>query len=315
LRVAEVVGRTTTSGHEHGPRPQGDAQSFWIQNQPGFRFTDHPPGSVAFFAEVERHRYALEPATREMADFARWRGHDVLEAGCGIATDGINFARAGARYVGVDLSTSALELAEKRFDTEGQRGHFVIGSATELPFADDSFDLVYSCGVIHHVADTRAAVREFHRVLRPGGHAIVMVYHRDSLNHRVSIMIVRRALVGALLFPGVTRVMSRATGEDVSLLEAHKMLLRDHGIGYLTNRELFLSHNTDGPGNPLSKVYASSDARELFSDFADVGVQARFLNLRVYPLGERLAATNLAQRLERRIGWHLWIHARKTMSE
>jgi SAM-dependent methyltransferase len=305
---------TTISGHHHGPEPQGEGRAFWVRNQPGFRFTDHPPGSPEFFAEIERHRYALEPANRQMADFARWRDCDVLEAGCGIATDGINFARAGARYVGVDLSSSALELAEKRFDMEGQPGRFVSGSVTELPFADDSFDLVYSCGVIHHVPDTRAAVREFYRVLRPGGHAIVMVYHRDSLNHRVSIMIVRRALVGALLIPGATRVVSRATGEEVGLLEAHRALLREHGVGYLTDRGRFLNHNTDGPGNPLSKVYARAEARGLFSDFAEIVVRPRYLNLRVYPAGERIAATRLAQRLERRIGWHLWIHARKARS-
>jgi SAM-dependent methyltransferase len=271
-------------------------------------------GSAAFFADVERHRYALEPATREMADFARWHGCDVLEAGCGIATDGINFARAGARYVGLDLSSSALELAHKRFEMEGETGRFVFGSVTDLPFADDSFDLVYSCGVIHHVEQTRAAVSEFHRVLRPGGHAIVMVYHRDSLNYRVSIMIVRRALVGALLIPGLTRVMSRVTGEDVGLLEGHKALLRDHGIRYLRSGAVFLNHNTDGPGNPLSKVYSRSDARELFSDFVDLAVEPRFLNLRVYPFGDHLAASRLARRLERRIGWHLWVRARKAMS-
>lgn len=302
---------TPAGGSELGQDSPGDRPAFWVENQPGFRFTDHPPGSAAFFAEVERHRYALEPANPEMADFARWDGCDVLEAGCGIATDGVNFARAGARYVGLDLSSSALELAQKRFTMEGQPGRFVFGSVTDLPFADDSFDLVYSCGVIHHVPDTSAAVAEFHRVLRPGGSAVVMVYHRDSLNYRVSIMLVRRALVGALLIPGVGRLMSHATGEDVELLEAHRALLREHRLGYLTNREMFLNHNTDGPGNPLSKVYGRADARKLFSDFADVRVQPRFLNLRVYPGGGRLSATRLARRLERRIGWHLWIRARK----
>lgn len=305
----------TTSGHDRPPRPHPGERPFWIANQPGFRFTESPPGSAAFYADIERHRYALEPSTREMAGFGRWSGCDVLEAGCGIATDGINFARAGARYVGVDLTTSALELAERRFAMEGQVGRFVPGSVTELPFADASFDLVYSCGVIHHVADTRRAVAEFHRVLRPGGQAIVMVYHRDSLNYRMSIMIVRRALVGALLIPGMTGVVSRTTGEAVGLLEEHEALLRAHGIAYLTDRERFLHHNTDGPGNPLSKVYSRSQARELFSDFARVAVRPRFLNLRVYPAGERLAATRVARALERRIGWHLWVDARKAGGE
>jgi len=221
---------------------------------------------------------------------------------------------AGARYVGIDLSSSALELARKRFEMEGQSGRFVLGSVTELPFADESFDLVYSCGVIHHVPDTQAAVAEFRRVLRPGGRAVVMVYHRDSLNHAVSIVIIRRALVGALLIPGMPKVVGRVTGEQLAVLEGHKALLRDRGIGYLTDRRLFLSHNTDGPGNPLSKVYSRSDAHELFADFADVQTQVRYLNLRVYPAGQRLAATRLARRLERRIGWHLWINARKTVS-
>ena len=306
---------TPAGGHEQGQDSPGDRRPFWVENQPGFRFTDHPPGSAAFFAEVERHRYALEPANPEMADFALWRGCDVLEAGCGIATDGINFARAGARYVGLDLSSTALELAEKRFAMEGQAGRFVSGSVTDLPFADGSFDLVYSCGVIHHVPDTSAAVAEFHRVLRPGGSAIVMVYHRDSLNYRVSIMLVRRALVGALLIPGMSGLISRVTGEDIGLLEAHKALLLEHRMRYLTSRELFLNHNTDGPGNPLSKVYARSDARELFLEFADVAVQPRFLNLRVYPSGDRLSATRLARRLEGRIGWHLWVRARKSTGE
>ena len=138
-----------------------------------------------------------------------------------------------------------------------------------------------------------------------------MVYHRDSLNYRVSIMLVRRALVGALLIPGMTKVVGRVTGEDVGLLEAHKALLGEHGLAYLTDRERFLSHNTDGPGNPLSKVYSRSQARELFSGFARVAVRPRYLNLRVYPAGARLAATGVARRLERRIGWHLWIEARK----
>ncbi len=300
--------------HEQDAEAGDHRQGFWTENQPGFRFTGHPTGSPEFFAEIERHRYALEPAIPEIVDFSRWRERDVLEAGCGIATDGINFARAGANYVGVDFSPAALELAQRRFEIEGRSGRFVAGSVTDLPMPDASFDLVYSCGVIHHVPDTQQAIREFHRVLRPGGVALVMVYHRDSLNCRVSIMLLRRALVGTLLLPGMTRVVSRITGEDVNLLRSHRDLLREHGMRYLTDRQLFLSNNTDGPGNPLSKVYSRADAKRSFSGFAEVRTSTRFLNLRTYPCGERLAATGPARRLERRIGWHLWIQARKAAS-
>jgi ubiquinone/menaquinone biosynthesis C-methylase UbiE len=284
---------------------------FWSTYQPGFRFTDAEPGSPEFFDDVERHRYALEPHIREMAEFDRWAGRDVLEAGCGIATDGLQFARAGAQYVGLDASETAIGLAERRFALAGAEGRFVRGSIDTLPFDDASFDLVYSHGVIHHIENTEAAVDEFHRVLRPGGVALVMVYHRDSFNYRVTIMGIRRALVGTLALPGGTALVARVTGEDVALLEQHRQLLERHGLRYLTDSPLFLSNNTDGPGNPLSKVYSREEAARLFRRFGSAGTSVRFLNLRLYPGGERLAATAPARRLERRLGWHLYVRAAK----
>jgi SAM-dependent methyltransferase len=235
----------------------------------------------------------------------------VLEAGCGIATDGIRFARAGARYTGLDGSEPAIDLARQRFDHEQVEGRFVLGSVTDLPFQDASFDLVYSHGVIHHVLDTEAAVAEFHRVLRPGGTALVMLYHRGSFNYYVSILGVRRTLAALLLVPGGTRLVAGLTGEDPQLLEAHRNLLRRRGRRYLTDTQLFLANNTDGPGNPLSKVYSRDEAARLFGHFEDVRMDTRFLNLRIYPGGERLAATAPARNLERRIGWHLYVRATK----
>ena len=288
-----------------------ERRDFWTDYQPGFRFTDEPVGSPEFFAAVEEHRYRLEPAIREFAGFERAAGLRVLEAGCGLATDGLQFARAGARYTGVDFSPTALELARRRFEAEGRDGEFVAGSITRLPFPDESFDLVYSNGVIHHLPETAAAVAEFHRVLRPGGRAVVMVYHRSSLNFYGNVMVLRRALAAPLLVPGASSAVARLTGEQPEVLEGHRELLREHGPRYLTDPGLFLSHNTDGPGNPLSKVYTAAGARRLFAAFARVDTSVRFLNLRIYPGGERLQRTALGRRLERRIGWHLWIEAVK----
>ena len=293
------------------PRSADADPYFWNRYQPGFRASDAPIGSPEWFAEVERRRYRLEPAIPEMARFADWSGRDVLEAGCGIGTDGAQFARAGARYTGLDLSDTALTLARRRFDAEGLEAALLRASITELPFPDASFDLVYSNGVIHHERDTERAVAEFHRVLRPGGHAIVMVYHRDSLNYAVNIMVVRRALVALLEVPGAVRAVSRITGESEDVLQGHADLLARHGTRYIRDKQLFLSNNTDGPGNSLSKVYSASEARALFAAFATVSTRRRFLNLRAYPGGERLGATPLAERAGRRWGWHLWIHAVK----
>jgi SAM-dependent methyltransferase len=296
------------------PLGEPDRRTFWTEYQPGFRVSDAPVGAPEFFAEVQRERYLLEPDIPEMAQFAAWRGKHVLEAGCGIATDGAEFARAGARYTGIDFSPTALRFARERFVTQGLAGDFVEGSIAELPFDDASFELVYSMGVIHHLPEIERAVSEFHRVLRPGGRAIVMVYHRSSFNYRFSIMVLRRMLAALLLIPGGPVLVRRVSGERPEVLEGHRRLLREHGLRYLLDRQLFLNNNTDGPGNPLSNAYTREDAQRLFRQFDEVQTAVRFLHLRSYPGGARAARTALAERLGDRWGWHLWIHARKAQT-
>lgn len=286
-----------------------EPRTFWTDYQPGFRTARHPVGSREFFHEATANRYSLEPHIPEVVGFERWAGRQVLEAGCGIGTDGARFAAAGARYTGLDFSPTALVLARRRFEFEGLPGRFVLGSATGLPFADATFDLVFSHGVIHHLMDTEAAVREFHRVLRPGGRALVMVYHRRSFNYVVSIMGVRRALAAVLVVPGMVRLASRLTGEPVEVLSGHRTLVSTHGARYLLDRKLFLAHNTDGPGNPLSKAYSRSEVTRLFSPGFHTRTHVRYLNLRLYPGASRVIGTPLGNRLERHIGWHLYVDA------
>jgi SAM-dependent methyltransferase len=202
-------------------------------------------------------------------------------------------------------------LARRRFALEQLEGRLIEGSVTALPVPEASFDLVYSNGVLHHVADTEQAIREIHRVLRPGGTALVMLYHRDSLNYRINIMLVRRLLAALLVLPGAVRAVALITRESRDVIEGHRRLLARHGLTYLRDRRLFLSNNTDGPGNPLSKVYSAGQARHAFRAFSSSQAQVRYLNLRLYPGGTRLAAAALGRRLERRYGWHLWLRAEK----
>ena len=291
---------------------RGTSEPFWSEAQPGFRFTDAEVGTPEFFAAVERHRYRLEPHIPEVVGFSDWAGSDVLEVGCGIATDGLQFLRAGARYTGLDQSPLALELARRRFELEGVAAEDLVQStAVDLPFEDESFDLVFSHGVIHHIANTEGVVAEFERVLRPGGTVLVMVYHRNSFNYRVNIMLIRRLLAAALLIPGAAGAIARLTGESEELLLEHRELLRRHGLAYLRDRELFLANNTDGPGNPLSKVYSRDEVRRLFGPFESVDLAVRHLNLRVIPGGEALSALPSAESFGRRAGWHLYVRATK----
>jgi SAM-dependent methyltransferase len=289
-------------------------RDFWSGYQPGFRVAQSPVGTEEFFAEVTAKRYALEPHIPEVVEFERWRGCAVLEAGCGIGTDGARFAAAGADYTGLDFSPSAFALAQRRFELERLPGRFVAGSVTALPFEDDTFDLVFSHGVIHHLPDTEAAVQEFHRVVKPGGTVVVMLYHRHSLNYHVTIMLLRRAAIALLLVPKAPPVVARLTGEREEVLSGHRRLLSTHGLRYLRDRELFLSHNTDGPGNPLSKVYSRAEAQRLFAPFESTATEVRYLNLRLYPGGSRLSATRAARMLERRVGWHLYVRGQKAQT-
>src|SRR4029434_1670655 len=101
-------------------------------------------------------------------DAASTRGLDVLEVGVGLGADHQLFAHAGARLTGIDLTERAIEHVRRRFEAFGLHSDLRVAHAEHLPFADSSFDLVYSWGVLHVTPDTAGAIREVWRVLRPG---------------------------------------------------------------------------------------------------------------------------------------------------
>jgi ubiquinone/menaquinone biosynthesis C-methylase UbiE len=285
-------------------------RAFWQANPCGVKFADAEPGSRLFYELVEAHRYTKEWHIPAAADFAGGRGLKVLEIGCGLGTDGAQFAEAGADYTGVDLTEAAVELARRHFELFNLLGTFRTADAENLDFADESFDLVYSHGVLHHTPETEKAIQEVYRVLRPGGRAVVMLYHRGSYNYRVNISVLRR--VGAHLLkwePGV-KIVHRITGEPVESLREHAKLLKAEKESYLKPAE-FLSQNTDGAGNPLARVYSRNEARALFRDFSEVEVKTHFLNKRWLPVIGSSLPRALEVWLASRWGWHLWIYATK----
>jgi SAM-dependent methyltransferase len=138
------------------------------------------PGTPEFFREIDEARYTLEPFIHGFAGFADWRGRCVLEIGVGAGSDFANFARNGAVLTGVDLTPSAVKHTRRRLELEDLHAELRVADAEGLPFADASFDLVYSWGVIHHAPSPARVVREVRRVLRPGGEARIMLYGRHS---------------------------------------------------------------------------------------------------------------------------------------
>lgn len=284
-------------------------RAFWQDHPCGTKFADAEPGSRGFYELVEAHRYEKEWHIPAAADFANSTHLHVLEIGCGLGTDGAQFAKAGANYTGVDLTQAAVELAKRRFELFQLPGTFRIADAERLDFPDNSFDVVYSHGVLHHTPDTAGAIREIHRVLRPGGRAVVMLYHRNSYNYRVNISILRRTGVHLLRWNAGVNLVHLLTGEPKESLLEHARQLQIKP-GYL-NSEEFLSRNTDGAGNPLARVYSRSEARELFKDFAHVELRTYFLNKRWLPIIGPLLPRALESQMAARWGWHLWIYATK----
>lgn len=131
-------------------------------------------------SEQDRMRYELEPEIVSFADFPSSAGKRVLEIGVGMGSDFVRWARAGANVTGVDLTERAVSISRARLAEEGLPGVVQVGDAENLPFADGSFDIVYSWGVLHHSPDTRRAIGEGQRVLAPGGRIKIMLYHRYS---------------------------------------------------------------------------------------------------------------------------------------
>jgi len=284
-------------------------RQFWQENPCGTKFADAPPGSKRFYELVEAHRYEKEWHIPTAARFSETKGLRVLEIGCGLGTDGAQFAKAGADYTGVDLTDAAVKFAQRRFELFQLPGAFRTADAEKLDFADDSFDVVYSHGVLHHTPDTAGAIREVYRVLKPGGRAVVMLYHRDSYNYRVNISILRRAGVRLLRWDGGLTLVHWLTGEPQEALKEHaRRLKQEHS--YLSSDE-FLSQNTDGAGNPLARVYSRTQARELFRDFSTVEVRTYFLNKRWLPIIGPMLPRSLESWLATRWGWHLWVYAQK----
>jgi SAM-dependent methyltransferase len=189
----------------------------------------------AGYEQQARERYRLEPYIEEFAEFDAAGNLEVLEIGVGLGADHQRFAAAGARLSGIDLTERAVDHARRRLALFGLESRVQRGDAERLSFADASFDVVYSWGVIHHSPQTPRAVAEIHRVLRPGGVARVMIYHKWSL-------------VGYMLW-----------------LRYGLLRLRPW-----TTLATIYSKYLESPG---TKAYTVEEARVMFSKFAEVEIR------------------------------------------
>jgi SAM-dependent methyltransferase len=289
-----------------------EVQAFWNAN-PCQSDLSAQKERRQYFEEITYKRYhGREWHVPIVARFEQFKRKDVLEIGCGIATDGLEFAKNGARYVGVDLTPDAIEMAKERFQLFNVPGTFhVVNAENGLPFPNDSFDHVYSFGVIHHSPNTEAIVDEMYRVLRPGGTLTVMLYNRSSINYRLEIMVVRK--IGRwLLFPSfMPKLLSITLGFDEWKLAGHRQILFKKRK---LSKEEWTSMNTDGPHCPLAKVYDHKEAAALFRKFTDVKQEIWEFNSDHWSFIGRLIPTKLERAIGRVWGWHRMIYATKPAS-
>ena len=235
-----------------------------------------PRGTAEFFTAFEQLRQEVEPTAvqEEVYAYDRFARKAVLDVGCGNGYTLSHYARCGAQVFGLDLTSSALDLSRKRFALDGLDCHLVQGDAEWLPFPDRSFDLVVSAGVLHHTPHIETAIAEIHRVLKPSGTIILMLYHRNSLDYR-------------LLYPLCSLFHPSFRG----MWPAE------------------IARCVDGADNPIGRTYTRREVRRLLASFHDVRLLVRSLSIR--RLNSLPGGNFVLPLLTRRLGWFLYARAVK----
>lgn len=159
-------------------------RQYWNARPCNIRHSPREVGTREYFDDVERRKYFVEPHISAFAQFERWKGKRVLEIGCGIGTDTINFARAGAYVTAVDLSDQSLAVARQRATVFGLEDRITFYQADAERLSEvvpvGIYDLVYSFGVIHHTPHPQSAIRQVRRYMDRSSVFKMMVYHRHS---------------------------------------------------------------------------------------------------------------------------------------
>jgi SAM-dependent methyltransferase len=273
-----------------------DIRDFWQTHPCGENVLGSRLGGdyEAFFQSYDRMRYSHEGHILGCLDQIDFRGKTVLEIGLGQGADAEQIVRRGAHWSGIDLTQESVErvrmrMALRRFPY----GEIRQASALAIPFPDQSFDIVFSHGVLHHIPDIGQAQAEIRRVLKPGGELIAMLYAKWSLNYLLAIWIVRRLALVPLHYVGYA---------PNAIAKAHLENARRLGLWNYLRMQNFIHRNTDGPDNPFSRVYDLGTVAKHFAGFSIVKSYKRYMHAPPLPISWLP--------LQRALGWHLWVHLR-----
>ncbi|MGE0751915.1 MAG: class I SAM-dependent methyltransferase [Variibacter sp.] len=239
-------------------------------------------GTLPFFRQMAQRRYERDdPWVPAVLDFPSMAGKEVLEIGHGMGCDLVHAAKAGAHVHAVDLTPNHHEIAKKHFAANGLEADLRLCDASELPFASNTFDVVYSLGVLHHTDDTVRCISEAYRVLKPGGRFTIALYHFWSLPH-LHLLLTRGILNGDLRRLGYRNLLSLVEG----------------GADGVTIK-------------PLVKLYSRRVLRTILADFSDVTISIHGLAYSRIPLVGPIVPEPVGRWLERRWGWYVVAQAIK----
>ena len=263
-----------------GDAYKDEVQKQWNNDACGSQYVEKAqPNTLEWYLEAERYRYGTyAPWMHNVMEFGRHRGEKVLEIGAGLGTDLSQFAKNGSICTDLDLSAGHLEHAKRSFALRQLPCRFVHGDAENMPFETGEFDVVYSNGVIHHTPNTTRVIQEIHRILKPGGKAIIMVYAENSWHYWMRIV--------------------REIGIQNSDLEAISP-------GEIMSRNVEISTNNQ---RPLVKVYGAARLRQMFGEFQTVGICKRQLMAEEIPSVMRKVSVETWMKL---MGWNLIVKATK----
>ena len=286
-------------------------KQFWNEQPVGSNFVAYEEGK-AFYERYDEFRYRTEGHILKELDELDVKDKSVLEIGLGQGADSMQLINRSAIYHGIDLTEESVRRVKERFQLFDKHYREVqVANAEQIPYSDNYFDLVYSHGVIHHSPRIESIVAEIYRVLKPGGQAVIMLYHKHSYNYHISISVLRRmGLMMLVPFPFLAKIVSRLTGESVERINRHRYHLKKEGLSYFKMKN-FIHRSTDGPDNVYATVWTAGTAKKLFHQFKDIRTNVHFLNER-HLLGlQYLLPGTLKKAMAHRYGWHLWIKATK----
>jgi ubiquinone/menaquinone biosynthesis C-methylase UbiE len=262
-------------------------KEYWDRRPCNIRHSNAPVGTAQFFCDVEAKKYYVEGHIFDFADFKKWKGKKILEIGCGLGTETINFARAGAQVTAVDMSDESLEIAKKRAKVFGldKRITFYQGNAEKLDeiIPTQKFDMVWSFGVVHHTPNPENVIKCIKEFMSPSTELRMMVYNKWSW--KVFWILVK------------------------------------YGKGRFWDIDKYVAQNSEAQfGSPVTYTYSKQSVKKLLEGFNIEEIKIEHIfpykipeykkHKYVFVWYFRCLPTWLFKWLEKRLGWHMCVKAK-----